>query len=180
MSHEEIRCLARQARAAIAAGILAGICVLAAACSGTTGQAHRHAGHDHGTIVASLPIPFSPPRVPGTPDVMTVTVTAGELFSLKVTTSDGPFYWAPAGRPPDPGLIRDVGDFNDGHCARLMPGCRVPYFATYAARQRGTATMTWAFHQLGCPATASPASPGPAGPSCPRIILVTFRITVVQ
>jgi len=151
--------------------LLAAGCVLAAACS----AGPSHPGHDHGVVVADLPIPFSPVAAPGKPDIMAITVTAGERFSIKVDTSDGPFYWAQSGARPDPRLIRAAGDINDGHCAPGLVGCRVPYFHTLIARHAGTTTMTWAYHALGCPATPPPRS---ASPPCQRIALVTFKITI--
>jgi hypothetical protein len=169
MPREKFSRPGRPAWAVAAAAVLAAACVLATACG-----APAHGSPDHGPVVASLPIPFSPP-VPGRPDVMPVTATAGERFAIKVATSDGPFYWAQAGKVPEPALIRPVGDFSDGQCAQNLVGCRVPYFATYAARHTGTATLTWAYHALDCPAAGTPRS---AGPSCTRIVTVTFDITI--
>jgi hypothetical protein len=168
MSHEELRPKGRPIRAIATAAVLTAACVLATACGSTPGRAHHP-----GTVVASLPIPFSPP-VPGQPDVITVTAAAGERFSFHVATSDGPFYWAQAAGP-DPALIRPAGEFNDGHCAKDLVGCRVPFFAAYTARHPGTTTMKWAYHALDCPASAPPAA---GGKSCARVVTVTFDITI--
>jgi hypothetical protein len=163
----------RQALALTAAIVLSGACVLATACGSPLSLTHHHPSPDHGEVVANLPIPFSLP-VPGQPDVMTVAVAAGERFSIEVATSDGPIYWAQAGQPPDPALIRPVGDFNDGQCAKDLVGCRVPYFATYAAGHAGTTKLTWAYHALDCRTTP----PVPAGQSCMPVVKVTFDLTI--
>jgi hypothetical protein len=122
---------------------LAGSCVLAViACSG---PAHS-ATHDHGLVVAELPIPLSSPPTP----VVKVAVKVGQRFSVKVDTSDGPYEWSEIGPKPDRHLVKVVGDFDDGHCQKRAVGCRVPYFHALKAKARGTTTMTWHLQDFNC------------------------------
>lgn len=152
--------------------VLAALC--AVACSLAGAGCSATAAPDHGAVIGHLAIPFNPPAAKLSADVIAVSVGAGKRFSVKVDTSDGPFFWS-QGRAPDPRVITFVGDFNQGSCPQAAVGCRVPYFHTLLARGRGTATMTWKYHNLGCPST--PAS-SQAASKCPRVIVVTFDVTV--
>jgi hypothetical protein len=134
------------------------------------------AAHDHGFVAAHLTIPFRPPATAAAADIIAITVSAGRRFSIKVDTSDGPYYWSQEGPVPNPRLLRLAGDFNDGHCAPASVGCRVPYFHTLIARAAGTTAMSWRYHDLSCPPAPKAASP-PSG-SCPRLTTVTFDITI--
>ena len=154
-------------------GLLAVVGLLVSGCSGGTGRHHARA---HGQVVAFLPIPYSPPLGTHGPQVMSAVVTAGQRFSVKVDTSDGPIYWAQSGAKPDPRLVRQAGDVDDGHCPKLLVGCRVPFFSVLVALRSGTTTMTWTYHALDCPATPSPA---PAGRSCQRTSQVVLDIKVI-
>ncbi len=99
-------------------------------------------------------------------------VSAGERFSIKVHTSDGPFWWTQQSKP-DPGLVRLAGNFDEGSCPANAVGCRVPYFHTLIARHAGTTTMTWVYHAPSCQATPSAGSPG-----CTAMATVRFDITI--
>jgi hypothetical protein len=156
--------------------VLSALCALAwslagAACSGTAAP-----DHSHGAVIGQLAIPFNPPDADGSADVITVTVAAGQRFSVKVDTSDGPFYWSQQGPAPDPQVMKFVGDFNQGSCPANVVGCRVPFFHTLLARGHGMATMTWKYHALDCP-SKPPASSQAAG-NCPKVTIVTFDVTV--
>ena len=143
---------------------MAGICVLAVtACSGSS---HR-ASHDHGLVVAELPIPLASPAAP----VVKVAVTVGQRFSVKVDTSDGPYEWSQVGQAPDQKLVKVAGNFNDGHCDPKAVGCRVPYFHTLQAKARGTTTMTWHFKDFNCQDNLA------SNPDCTHNT-VKFEITV--
>ena len=143
--------------------------VAAAACAGPA------AARDHGRVVATLAIPFRPAAMTGTTEVIRVAVRSGQRFAVKVDTSDGPFFWSQTGRP-DPRVIRLAGNFDDGSCASGMAGCRVPYFHTLLARARGTATMSWKYHDLRCQSVRKRMTQ--ATRSCPSVTVVTFDITV--
>jgi hypothetical protein len=163
----------RNTRPVMLNAVLAALCALAcslagAGCSATTPP-------DHGAVIGHLAIPFNPPDANGSADVIAVTVGVGKRFSVKVDTSDGPFFWSQQGPAADPRVMKFVGDFNQGSCPQAEVGCRVPYFHTLLARGRGTATMTWKYHNLGCP--SAPASSQTAG-KCRRVIIVTFDVTV--
>jgi hypothetical protein len=145
--------------------------IAAAACAGPA------AAQDHGRVVAHLAIPFRPGAVTtGTTEVIRVAVNRGQRFSVKVETSDGPFFWNQTGRRPDPRVVRLAGDFNQGSCAAGMAGCHVPYFHTLLARARGTTTMSWRYHDLRCQAVRKRMTQ--ATRSCPSVTIVTFDITV--
>jgi hypothetical protein len=156
----------------LAAGVVGASLVAATACGGSADPA----SHDHGRVVAHLPIQPPPHRVVGEHGIIHLTVPVGQRFSVKVDTSDGPFFWDEAGSPPDPRLARFVGDFNDGYCGADQYGCRVPYFHTLLARSRGTTTMTWRFHNVSCPPGRDRASKATA--RCTRIETVVFDITI--
>jgi hypothetical protein len=167
--------------AALTAAAVSGLLAVAA-CGGPATPSH-----DHGRVVAHLAIPFQPPVATGNPDIIRVTVTVGQRFSIKVDTSDGPFDWSQLTRP-DPRIAWLAGNFGDGSCAAGLVGCRVPYFHTLIARGRGTTAMSWKYHDLRCEAAQATASPGPSaspgasarpgiGP-CPSVTRVTFDITV--
>lgn len=141
--------------------------LLAAACSS------GHRPRPHGTVVADLPIPFAPPAASGNREVIAVHVRAGERFSVKVATSDGPYWWAEQARP-DPRLVKAAGDVNDGHCAPGLVGCQVPYFHVLVARHPGSTTMTWVYHAPDCQRTP----PVGGGPACPATIKVTVAIAI--
>jgi hypothetical protein len=127
---------------------------------------------DHGQVVAHLSIPFQ--SAAGKVDIIAVSVAAGRRFSIKVDTSDGPSWWSQAA-PPDPRLIRLVGNYDDGSCPQDLTGCRVPYFHTLFARATGTTTMTWKYYDESCRAeTGSTPPPSP----CPRVAVVRFDITI--
>ena len=155
-------------RDVLAATLAAGL--LVAACAGP-----RTPAHDHGSVAGHLSIPFVPAATAGKAEVVPVTVRVGERFSIKVDTSDGPFWWTQTGAPPDPRLVRLAGNFNDGSCSPGLVGCRVPYFHTLVARARGTTAMSWRYHAPGC---AAAASASPPSRSCPAVTVVTFTITV--
>jgi hypothetical protein len=131
--------------------------------------------HDHGFVAAHLTIPFRPVAAAVAADIIPITVSAGQRFSIKVETSDGPYFWSQEGTP-DPRLIRLVGDFNEGNCAPAQVGCRVPYFRTLVARARGATTMSWKYHDLSCAPAPRTASP-PSG-ACTRVTTVTLDITI--
>ena len=154
-------------------GLLAMLAVslLVAACTGPAGP-----GHDHGRVAGHLSIPFVPATTSGTAEIVPIAVTVGERFSIKVDTSDGPYWWTEAGTAPDPRLLRLAGNFNDGSCSPGLVGCRVPYFHTLVARARGTTTMSWRYHAPGC--VPAPATATPPGLACPAMTLVTFTITI--
>ena len=154
-----------------AAGLLAMLAVslVITACSG------GGSGHDHGRVAGHLTIPFVPAATTGKAEVIPIAATVGERFSIKVDTSDGPYWWTQAGTP-DPRLIRLAGNFNDGSCSPGLVGCRVPYFHTLTARARGTTVTSWRYHAPGC-VTAS-ATATPPGLACPPVTLVTFAITI--
>jgi hypothetical protein len=156
----------------LAAAALVGGCVLTATACGNGGSP----AHDHGKVVARLPIPFTSRVAAETADVIKVTVAVGQRFSVKVATSDGPFYWSQAGAAPDPRLVKVAGDFNDGQCAANLVGCRVPFFHTLLARGKGTTTMSWLYHNLAC--AAGRKASGRTGHSCVRTAAVRFEITV--
>jgi hypothetical protein len=143
--------------------------IAAAACAGPA------AARDHGRVVAHLAIPYRPAAVTGKTEVIRVAVRSGQRFSIRIDTSDGPFYWNQTGRP-DSRVVRLAGDFNEGSCASGMVGCRVPYFHTLVARARGTATMSWRYHDLRCQALRKRMTQ--ATRSCPSVTVVTFDITV--
>lgn len=144
--------------------------IAAAACAG------QAAAQDHGRVVGHLTIPFRPAAVTGTTEVIRVAVNRGQRFSVKVETSDGPFFWNQTGDRPDPRVVRLAGDFNQGSCGSGMVGCRVPYFHTLLARARGTTTMSWRYHDLRCQAERKRMTQ--ATRSCPSVTIVTFDITV--
>ena len=145
--------------------------LIAAAACGT-----RVVAPDHGRVVAYLTIPFRPAATTGTAEVVRVAVSSGQRFSVKVDTSDGPFYWNQTGSRPDPRVVRLAGNFDEGSCAAGMTGCRVPYFHTLLARSRGTTTMSWKYHDLHCQAVRKRMTQ--ATRSCPSVTVVTFDITV--
>ena len=159
-------------RNAIAATVV-GACLLSAA---GCGRPAAPASPEHGRVVADLPISFPPLPVYLMTETIQVNVGAGQRFSIKVGTSDGPVYWSQFGSPPDPRLIKVVGDFNDGRCPADQVGCRVPYFHTLLARGRGSTTMAWRYHNLSC--TARPRSSSKAVVWCPRLRTVIFDIMV--
>jgi hypothetical protein len=154
----------------LAAGVVGVSLVAATACGGSSDPA----SHDHGRVVAHLPIQSPPHPTVGEHGIIHVTVAAGQRFSIKVDTSDGPYTWDEVGNPPGR-LVKFVGDFNDGHCGADSYGCRVPYFHTLLARSSGATTMTWRFRNVGCP-------PGRharyGGASCTRIETVVFDLTI--
>ncbi len=147
--------------------------VTAVACAGPAAPQPRH---DQGLVVAHLSIPFRPAAAAGKAEVIQIAVTVGQRFSIKVDTSDRPYYWSQAGTGPDPRLVRLAGNFDEGRCAPGLVGCRVPYFHTLVARGRGTTMVSWKYHDLRCEAT--PKSASPASGSCPSVTLVTFDIMV--
>lgn len=147
--------------------------VAATGCGGSTDPA----SHDHGRIVAQLPILFAArPAFFAEHGTIHVAVAVGQRFSIKVDTSDGPYFWNEAGRPPNSRLVKLVGDFNDGHCAADLLGCRVPYFHTLLAQDSGTTTMTWRYHNVSCP--SGQGRPSKATARCTRIGTVVFDITI--
>jgi hypothetical protein len=153
------------------AGLLAVLAVslLTASCAGP-------AAHDHGRVAGHLSIPFVPAATAGKAEIIPVAVTVGERFSIKVDTSDGPYWWTQAGAAPDPRLVRLAGNFSDGSCSPGLVGCRVPYFHTLIARARGTTAMSWRYHAPGC--VTAPVTATPPGIACPAVTLVTFTITI--
>lgn len=159
-------------RTTIAAVLIGGCLVSAAGCGRSTAPASR----DHGRVVANLPISLSPLPVYLETETIDVNVAVGQRFSIKVNTSDGPVYWSQFGRSPNPRVIKVVGDFNDGHCAPNLVGCRVPYFHTLLARARGSTTMAWRYRDLGCAARAR--SQGKVVVPCERLRTVIFDIMV--
>ncbi len=166
----------RNNRPAALNAVLAGMCALAWSLAGTACSGTAAPDQSHGAVIGLLAIPFHPPDASGSADVITVTVAAGKRFSVKVDTSDGPFYWSQQGPVPDPQVMKFVGDFNQGSCPSDVVGCRVPFFHTLLARGRGTATMSWKYHALACPSKL-PAS-SQAYSQCPKVTTVTFDITV--
>ncbi len=154
-------------------GLLAmlAISLLLAACGGPASPAH-----DHGRVAGHLAIPFVPAATPGKAEIIPIAVTVGERFSIKVDTSDGPYWWTQSGAAPDPRLVQLAGNFNDGSCGPGLVGCRVPYFHTLIARARGTTAMSWRYHAPGC--VTAPATATPPGMACPAVTLVTFTITI--
>lgn len=160
------------ARRLAVVAVLGGCLLAVTACSGNG----KYSAHDHGKVVAHLPIPYTSRLASGKTEVIRLAVAVGERFSVKVDTSDGPLYWRQVGTAPDPLLVKVVGDFNDGHCAADLVGCRVPFFHVLAARARGTTTMSWRYHNLSC--AASGKAPGHAGHPCVKTATVTFRIQV--
>jgi hypothetical protein len=164
--------LPRLPRNALAVALTA-LCAVAwsvagAACSSTVPS--------HGKVAAQLTIPFAPAGIKNGTEVIPVTVGVGKRFSVKVDTSDGPFFWSQQGAAPDRRVVKLVGDFNQGSCPSADVGCRVPYFHTLLAVARGTAVMTWRYHALAC----GPAVPstGQSSSACPRVTMVRFDITV--
>jgi hypothetical protein len=156
--------LRRRLASRVVVAAMAGICVLGVtACSGSS----HGASHDHGLVVAELPIPLASPATP----VVKVAVTVGQRFSVKVDTSDGPYAWGQIGQLPDRQLVRVAGNFDDGHCDQKAVGCRVPYFHTLQAKAPGTTTMTWQFHDFNCQDDLG------SNPDCTNNT-VTFEITV--
>jgi hypothetical protein len=153
------------------AGLVAGTAALALLTAGCSGA--RAAGHDHGTVVGRLDIPFTPAHVQGQAEVIPVTVHRGERFSVLVQTSDGPYTWNQT-RRPDPGLVRLAGDFDRGTCPSGMVGCRVPYYHTLIARAPGVTVMTWNYRDFGGPGHG----PAPKGRHRQKVTHVQFRITV--
>src|SRR5262249_39702607 len=137
------------------AAATAGLALAAAACSAAAPPARPG---DHGPGVALLPLPSRLTARAGGRELITVTVSAGQRFSIKIDTSDGPFWWSQSG-PPDPRIVRLAGDFNQGSCAPGLVGCRVPYFHTLLARGTGSTTMTWTYHHPPCQPAANAASP---------------------
>ena len=127
---------------------------------------------DHGQVVARLPIPFQ--SAARKADIIAISVAAGRRFSIKVDTSDGPYWWSQA-TPPDPRLIRLVGNYDDGSCPPDLTGCRVPYFHTLLARATGTTVMTWTYYDESC--RGETGSTPPASPS-PVVAVVRFDITI--
>ncbi len=174
----------RPGRPASRLPVLAGLALLAAApllataCgSGPTPHGHGvvrqlRANHSHGIVLGDLPIPYSPETSGAPSGVVAIDVTGGGRFSIKVDTSDGPFWWAEQGKP-DPRVARLAGQFNDGHCAKDLVGCRVPYFFTLIAEHPGKTTMTWVYHAPDCRNTAPPV-----GTACQAIVRVRFDITI--
>jgi len=152
----------------LVAAVIGGSVLSAAAYAGLA----TAPGHDHGRVVALLPILSGPDPAFPEHQIIYVKVHPGQLFSIKVHTSDGPFFWDESGRPPDPRLIKTAGDFNDGHFPAGLVGCRVPYFHTLLARRAGATSMTWRFHNVSCPAG------GNAAARCRRITTVVFDITI--
>jgi hypothetical protein len=154
-------------------GLLATLAVslLITACGSPAGPAH-----DHGRVAGHLTIPFVPAATTGKAEIIPISVTVGERFSIKVDTSDGPYWWTQSGTAPDPRLVRLAGNFNDGSCSPGLVGCRVPFFHTLFARARGTTAMSWRYHSPGCAATTGTATP--PGRACPPVTLVTFTITI--
>lgn len=159
------------------------VCLLGiAACASSSTSSGGPA--DPGQVVADLNIPFHPGRQP---TVITVTVARGERLSIKVDTSDGPYAWLQV-TPPDPHVIKPVGNFNDGSCPTGMVGCRVPYFHTMIAKNKGTTATTWRYHDYSCrkapggtaspTATPSPVTtpPRPASPSGPYLCTADLTI----
>ncbi len=103
-----------------------------------------------------------------------VMVRPGQRFSVKVATSDGPFWWRQVGPPPDGRVVSVVGDYNAGRCVKAAVGCRVPYFHILQARTAGSTTMTWMYREPSClPVRKRMTEPGR---SC--IAAITFDITV--
>jgi hypothetical protein len=111
-------------------------------------------------VVAHLAIPFRPAVAAGKADVIPIAVTAGQRFSIKVDTSDGPYAWSQAGTAPDPRTVTLAGNFNAGSCAPDLVGCRVPYFHTLITRGRGTTTMSWKYHDYRCAHAPKAAAAG--------------------
>jgi hypothetical protein len=134
------------------------------------------AAHGHGRVVARLAIPFRPAAASGTAEVIRVAVRPGQRFSVKVDTSDGPYFWRQTGTGPDARIVRLAGNVNDGSCPASQVGCRVPYFHTLLARAAGTTTMSWRYHDLHCDAVRKRMTQ--ATRACPAITTVTFVITV--
>jgi hypothetical protein len=159
-------------RGAIALTIAAACVLMAAACGGPA--APRPASH--GLLVAHLAIPFLAAGPAGRVVVVRVTVQVGQRFSIKVDTSDGPYYWAQSGAKPDRRIIRTAGDINDGNCAPDLVGCRVPYFHALVARAAGATTITWQYHALRCQNAPGASTPRPG--SCPAVTMVRFDIRV--
>ncbi len=159
-------------RNVLAAAALGACLFSAAACGSPRAPV---ASRDHGRVVAELPIAFAPRPVFLESEIIRVTVNIGQRFSIKVGTSDGPVYWDQVGTP-DPRLVKVMGDFNDGHCAPNLVGCRVPYFHTLLARAAGTTTMTWRYHNLGC--QVHQLEPSGNVPPCLRLRTVIFDITI--
>jgi hypothetical protein len=164
----------------LAAAALSACLFSAAACGTTSAPAASRsapaATHDHGRVVADLPIAFAPRPVFLETEIIRVTVNVGQRFSIKVGTSDGPVYWDQVGSPPDPRLVKVLGNFNDGHCPPDLVGCRVPYFHTLLALAAGTTTMTWRYHNLACQVHQMSASKVVA--RCARLRTVIFDIVI--
>ena len=160
------------------AALVAAVPLLATACaSGSTphGQPvvrELRPNHSHGIVLGDLPIPYVPGATGAPSSVVAIDVSGGGRFSIKVDTSDGPFWWTEQGKP-DPRVARLAGQFNDGHCAKDLVGCRVPYFFTLIAEHSGKTTMTWVYHAPNCRST-----PPPGGTACQAIVRVRFDITV--
>jgi hypothetical protein len=156
-----------------ALGVPATLCLVTVAACG--GASTPRPAVRHGDVVAHLSIPYAPRPGTGKTQVIPVTVTVGERFSIKVDTSDGPYDWSQTGTGPDPSLVRLVGNFNDGSCAPELVGCRVPYFHTLVARGKGTTMMSWAFHAFRC--SVQPKAAGMRA-YCAALPVVTFDIRI--
>lgn len=160
------------------AAVLAAVPLLAAACaSGSTPHGHPvvrelRENHSHGIVLGDLPIPYVPGAAGAPSKLVDINVSGGGRFAIKVDTSDGPFWWVEQGRP-DPRVARVAGQYNDGHCAAGLVGCRVPYFFTLIAEHPGKTTMTWVYHAPDCRGT-----PPLGGTACQAIVKVRFDITV--
>ncbi len=162
----------RAALSALIGSLLIGsLLILTAGCGGQSAPPV----HDHGAVVARLPIQFAPSGPSRGIQTIRVLVLKGQRFSIKIGTSDGPVFWSQVS-PADPHLIKVVGDFNDGHCAPGLVGCRVPFFHTLMARGRGTTSMRWRYHGLTCEVGA--VQPGSARPKCAHVATVAIDITV--
>lgn len=157
------RSMAARICLAAAAAVVA---LTAAACGG-------RAAPDHGRVVAQLGIPFRPTGANGA-QVVSVTVSHGQRFSIKVGTSDGPYWWTQSTRP-DARFVAFAGNYDEGSCPTGLVGCRVPYFHTLVASGRGSTTMSWTYHDPNCQATPST---GTQGRACPPVPTVTIRITI--
>lgn len=75
----------------LAVAAATGLALAAAACSAAAPPTRTR---DHGRVVALLPIPFQPAAPAGGRELITVTVSAGQWFSIKTDASDGPLWWS--------------------------------------------------------------------------------------
>jgi hypothetical protein len=167
----------RGARGAVLAALATVLVAGATAGCGTVPVPHASAAREvlrHGKVVAYLAIPYQVNSEADTGAARTVPVVVrpGHRFAVKVATSDGPFVWRQVG-PPDRRVVRVLGDFNLGHCAKKAVGCRVPYFHVLQAKSAGKTSMTWLYRELAC-SVRKKTTQGTR--SC--VASVTFDITV--